>query len=198
MSSAGYGKTTLFTKVVPLRWAMNELWRGMFDLLMARELRHEDVRLAKVVNELLGLHALNLMEDQRETVADRIHNNPRRDCIVLDGLDETRTSHCSQFVSDVMKGKALKGLRIIITSRPCGEAFNLTDGKKHDRRVELIDRCNDVETYIRKILNGREARQLLRKVRNNPQVMSMMTTPLLAYEFCKVNRFTCAKKYQHV
>ena len=187
MSSAGCGKTTLFTKVVPLRWVMNELWLGMFDLLVARELRHEDVRLAKGVCELLGLHALNMTEDQRETVADDVHNNPQRVCIVLDGLDETRISHCSQFVSDVIKGKALKGLRIIITSRPCGEAFNLTDGKKHDRRVELIGfRRNDVETYIRKILNDREARQLLRKVRNNPQVMSMMTIPVLAYEVCKV------------
>ena len=162
----------------------------MFNLLVARELRHEDVRLAKGVCELLGLHALNMTEDQRETVADHVHNNPQRVCIVLDGLDETRISHCSQFVSDVIKGKALKGLRIIITSRPCGEAFNLTDGKKHDRRVDLIGfRRNDVETYlkyIRKILNGREGRQLLRKVRNNPQVMSIMTTPVLAYEVCKV------------
>ena len=66
MSSAGCGKTTLFTKVVPLRWAMNEWWRGMFDLLVARDLRHEDVRLAKGVCELLGLHALNMTEDQRE------------------------------------------------------------------------------------------------------------------------------------
>ena len=53
--------------------------------------------------------------------------------------------------------------------------------------MELIGfRRNAVETYIRKILNGREARQLLRKVRNNPQIMSMMTTPVLAYEVCKV------------
>ena len=123
-----------------------------------------------------------MTEDQRETVAVHVHNNPQRVCTVLDGLDETRISHCSQFVSDVTKGKALKGLRIIITSRPCGEAFNLTDGKKHDRRVELIDRRNDVETYIRKILNGREARQLLRKVRNNLQGMSMMTIPLTLQE----------------
>ena len=53
--------------------------------------------------------------------------------------------------------------------------------------MDLIGfRLNDVETYIRKIRNGREARQLLRKVRNNPQVLRLMTTPVLAYEVCKV------------
>ena len=187
ISSAGCGKTTLFTKIIPLRWAMKELWPGMFDLLVARELRYEDVRLAKGVRELLGLNALRMTEEQRQAVEDYVHDNPQRICLVLDGLDETRLSHCSQFVSDIIKGKALKGLRLIITSRPCGDVFNLTEDKQHDRRVELIGfRCDDVETYIRKVLNAEEAQELLKKVRDYPQVMSLMTTPVLAYEICKV------------
>ena len=187
ISSAGCGKTTLFTKIVPLHWAMKELWPGMFDLLVARELRYEDVRLAKGVRELLGLNALRMTEEQRQAVEDYVHDNPQRICLVLDGLDETRLSNCSQFVSDIIKGKALKGLRLIITSRPCGDVFNLTEDKQHDRRVELIGfRCDDVETYIRKVLNAEEAQELLKKVRDYPQVMSLMTTPVLAYEICKV------------
>ena len=186
ISSAGCGKTTLFTKIIPLRWAMKELWPGMFDLVVARELRYEDVRGAKGVRELLGLNALRMTEEERQAVEDYVHDNSQRVCLVLDGLDETRLSRCSQFISEVINGKALKGIRLIITSRPCGDIFNLTDDKQHDRRVELIGfRPSDVETYINKILNAQEAEQLLKKVRDYPQVMSMMSTPVLAYEICK-------------
>ena len=186
ISSAGCGKTTLFTKIIPLRWGMKELWSGMFDLVVARELRYEDVRLAKGVRELLGLNALKMTEEERQAVEDYVHDNSQRVCLVLDGLDETRLSHCSQFISDVINGKALKGIRLIITSRPCGDIFNLMEDKQHDRRVELIGfRPSDVETYINKILNAQDAEQLLMKVRNYPQVTSMMSTPVLAYEICK-------------
>ena len=186
VSSAGCGKTTLFTKIVPLRWATNELWPEMFDLMVARELRYEDIRLAKGVRDLLGLDALKMTEQERQAVEDYVHDNPQRVCLVLDGLDETGLSHCSQFVSSVIKGENLTGLRLIITSRPCDDVFYLTDDKLHDHKVELVGfRQGDVETYIKKILSAKEAQQLLHHVRDNPQARSMMTTPVLAYEICK-------------
>ena len=187
LSSAGCGKTTLFTKVVPLRWAVKALWPGVFDLLVAREFRFEDVRLTKGVRDLMGLSALDLTEMQRQEVEKFVHANPQRVCVVLDGLDETRLSKCSQFMSDVITGKVLKGLRLIITSRPCGDIFQLTDSRQHDRKVELVGfRPKDVKTYIRKHLNAKEAAELLQKVREHPHVMSMMSTPVLAYEICKL------------
>ena len=46
-------------------------------------------------------------------------------------------------------------------------------------------RLSDVETYINGILNAQEAEQLLKKVRDYPQVKSMMSTPVLECEICK-------------
>ena len=187
LSSAGCGKTTLFTKVVPLRWSVKELWPGMFDLLVAREFRFKDVRRAKGVSDLMGLKALDMTKEQRQEVEKFVHANPQRVCVVLDGLDETRLSKCSQFMSDVITGKALKGLRLIITSRPCGDIFQLTESRQHDRKVELVGfRPNDVKKYIGKHLNAKEAAELLQKVSERPHVMSMMSTPVLAYEICKL------------
>ena len=187
LSSAGCGKTTLFTKVVPLRWSVKEPWPGMFDLLVAREFRFKDVRLAKSVRDLMGLGALDLTDMQRQEVERFVYANPQRVCVVLDGLDETRLSKCSQFMSDVITGKVLKGLRLIITSRPCGDIFQLTESRQHDRKVELVGfRPSDVKKYIGKHLNAKEAAELLQKVRERPHVMSMMSTPVLAYEICKL------------
>ena len=187
LSSAGCGKTTLFTKVVPLRWSVKELWPGMFDLLVAREFRFKDVRRAKGVSDLMGLKALDMTKEQRQEVEKFVHANPQRVCVVLDGLDETRLSKCSQFMSDVITGKALKGLRLIITSRPCGDIFQLTESRQHDRKVEFVGfRPNDVKKYIGKHLNAKEAAELLQKVSERPHVMSMMSTPVLAYEICKL------------
>ena len=187
LSSAGCGKTTLFTKVVPLRWSVKELWPGMFDLLVAREFRFKDVRRAKGVSDLMGLKALDMTKEQRQEVEKFVHANPQRVCVVLDGLDETRLSKCSQFMSDVITGKVLKGLRLIITSRPCGDIFQLTESRQHDRKVELVGfRPNDVKKYIRKHLNAKEAAELLQKVSERPHAMSMMSTPVLAYEICKL------------
>ena len=187
LSSAGCGKTTLFTKVVPLRWSVKELWPGMFDLLVAREFRFKDVRRAKGVSDLMGLKALDLTDMQRQEVERFVYANPQRVCVVLDGLDETRLSKCSQFMSDVISGKALKGLRLIITSRPCGDIFQLTESRQHDGKVELVGfRPNDVKKYIHKHLNAKEAAELLQKVSDRPHIMSIMSTPVLAYEICKL------------
>ena len=187
LSSAGCGKTTLFTKVVPLRWSVKELWPGMFDLFVAREFRFKDVRSAEGVSDLMGLKALDLTDMQRQEVERFVHANPQRVCVVLDGLDETRLSECSEFMRDVITGNVLKGLRLIVTSRPCKDIFQLTESRQHDRKVELVGfRPNDVKKYIGKHLNAKEAAELLQKVSDRPHVMSMMSTPVLAYEICKL------------
>ena len=102
VSGVATGKTTHFTKVVPLHWAENQLWFGMFDLVIAHRLRFQDVRQAKNVTDLLGLNNFEFSTAQKQDVLQFIIDHPHRVCHILNGLDETSLALCSDFIIRVV------------------------------------------------------------------------------------------------
>eukprot|EP00117_Sycon_ciliatum_P008941 scpid48145/ scgid3955/ Nucleotide-binding oligomerization domain-containing protein 2; Caspase recruitment domain-containing protein 15 len=188
VASAGCGKTFALTKVAPLKWAQNEMWTS-FDLVIARKLRNEEVRKAKNICALLGVEERGeFTSEERKSIDDFVRRQAHRVCIVLDGLDEIRLGDCSGFVQDIINGSKVKGLRLVVTSRPCVELLSLSDKKQFDRRVELVGfRQEDVEEYIGKVLRSvDEASLLVKEVREDQHLASMMATPFLAMQTCKM------------
>ncbi|XP_065190641.1 NACHT, LRR and PYD domains-containing protein 10-like [Sycon ciliatum] len=188
VASAGCGKTFVFTRVAPLKWARNEMWTS-FDLVIARKLRNREVREATDICALLGVGERGVFKDEeRKSIDDFVREQAHRVCLVLDGLDEIRLGDCSGFVKDIVNGSNVKGLRLVVTSRPCVELLSLSEKKQFDRRVELVGfRQEDVEEYIGKVLRSvDEASILVEAVRQDQHLASMMATPFLAMQMCKM------------
>ena len=175
--------------MAPCLWRNNQIWVDQFDIVVAHELRFEDVRMAKGVRDLLALDSLDIEEEDRRKVERYVHQNRHRVCVILDGLDETSLSSCSSFVSKVLHGESLKGIRLIVTSRPSQDVFSLAERNRHIRQIEVHVvgfRPDDVEVYVRKMLRKNEPDDLMKIVNENENVRSVMCTPLLAYEICKL------------
>ena len=183
--SAGSGKTMVFCLKSTSDWATTDLWNDLFDIVVARELRHESVRNAKSVSELFGLSFHLSRDSELAETSDYIMDNPQHVCLILDGLDETALEKCSPFVQDVILGKELVGIRLILTSRPTPDAFDLA--KTFTKRVEVIGFLqHDIKTYIRKVLSSDHAERLIEEVDSNLQLAGMMATPILAKSVCEL------------
>ena len=192
IASAGCGKTTIFSKVAPFKWATDGLWAEDFDLVVAREFRFLEVRQARSVCDLMSLTSLplDLTTDCIHSVDRFVRSQPHRVCLVLDGIDEAPLSSCSEFMTRVINGEELKGIRLVITGRPCQDIFCISDLSKWDRSVEVVGfRQCEVESYIRNILRAGTAEKLLGIVRQNRYLRTIMATPLLAYEICRLFHF---------
>ena len=193
LASAGCGKTTLVMKYCPLMWANGELWSGMFDLVICGELRNEDIRCAEDVGGLLGgwgrLGIANVEDKQR--LMDFIADHPHRVCLILDGLDETKLESCSRFVEDILRGEELHGLRVILTSRPCDDAFALCEECPFSQRLEVVGFLPaDVEEYVRRVLNEEQARDLLGVLAEDMNLASVMSTPYFAARVCELYKWS--------
>ena len=186
LASGGCGKTTIFTKIATWKWARKELW-PQFDILIALEMRHSDVREAKSLWDLLESSGLDEPLSKKDRSAIRLHfkAHPQRLCIVFDGLDETELVKCSGFVQRVINGEELKGIRMIITGRPCPDILSLCARKPHDGRIEVIGfRRDDVERYVLNVLGSSKGEELMAEVKKDEHLLAMMCTPIIAREVC--------------
>ena len=189
LSCAGGGKTLLFTKKGPYDWAMGRIWQEM-ALVFALELRLPSVRQATCAAELLALRSHDIISDADQSeICAYVKAHPERVCIILDGLDETKLDECSPYVQDVIAGKRLPGVRLIITSRHSTEAMNLIHNPEvvFHRRVELLGfEQKELEKYVHKVLSAEKACSLLDKLKRNPQLAAIMRTPLYATSICQL------------
>ena len=186
IASGGCGKTTIFTKIATWKWAKKELWPE-FDILIALELRYQKVRDANDIWELMALagHDEPLTKKERTAIRSHFKSHPQRLCLVLDGLDETTLDNCGPFIRKVIYGDTLKGIRMIITSRPCPDILSLCSQKPNDGRIEVIGfRRDDVERYTLKLLGPHEGEGLMAEVKKDEHLLAMMCTPILAREVC--------------
>ena len=193
LASAGCGKTTLVMKYCPLMWANGELWSGLFDLVICGELRNEDICHAEDVGGLLGgwgrLGIANV--EDKQCLMDFIADHPHRVCLILDGLDETKFESCSRFVEDILRGEELHGLRVILTSRPCDDAFALCEECPFSQRLEVVGFLPaDVEEYVRRVLNEEQARDLLGVLAEDMNLASVMSTPYFAARVCELYKWS--------
>ena len=190
LSCAGGGKTLLFTKKGPYDWALGRIWQEM-ALVFALELRLPSVRQATCAAELLALRSHDIISDTDQSeICAYVKAHPERVCIILDGLDETKLDECSPYVQDVIAGKRLPGVRLVITSRHSTEAMNLIHNPEvvFHRRVELLGfEQQELEKYVHKVLPAEKACSLLDKLKRSPQLAAIMRTPLYATSICKLH-----------
>ena len=187
VASAGCGKTTVFTKIAPMRWAKDEIW-GQFDIVVAREFRFPNVRSAECLSDLLGLKSIHgIRPEHAEVIVQYVYDYPHRVCLIIDGIDEGKLNTCSDFFDRVIHGRECSGLRLVITSRPCRSMFVLDDELHFNTRLEVVGFLpRDVPTYIRNVMGKDLADALIKKVDSNRQLLTMMCTPLLANEICRL------------
>ena len=190
-SSAGAGKTMLFTKKGPYEWARGHIWPHI-AVLRALELRLAEVHNITSIAELLDLQNYGITtEGEQAEVIDFVCNHPESVCIILDGLDEIKLANCSKFMIDVIRGKELPGINLIITSRHSAEAMKLTQSREivFHRRLELLGfEKQGLEHYIHNVLSPDDAAKLLAELRTNPQLATMMRTPFFAHATCSLYR----------
>ena len=193
LASAGCGKTTLLMKYCPLMWANGELWSGKFDLLICGELRNEEVRCAEDIGGLLGgWGRVGLMNvEDRQSLVDFIADRPHRICLILDGLDETQFESCSNYVKDILRGEELHGVRLILTSRPCDDAFTLCEKYPFRTRLEIVGFLPaDVEKYVRCVLSEEQATELLHVLAEDMHLANVMSTPYFAARVCELFKWS--------
>ena len=190
LSCAGGGKTCLFTKKGPYDWALGRIWQEM-ALVFALELRLPSVHQATCAAELLALRSHDIISDTDQSeICAYVKAHPERVCIILDGLDETKLDECSPYVQDVIAGKCLPGVRLIITSRHSTEAMNLIHNPEvvFHRRVELLGfEQKELEKYVHNVLSAEKACSLLDKLKRSPQLAAIMRTPLYATSICQLH-----------
>ncbi|XP_065196054.1 uncharacterized protein LOC135827493 isoform X1 [Sycon ciliatum] len=187
VASAGCGKTFAFTKVAPLKWAMGQLCQRK-KLLIARELHHEDVKMAKSLSGLLGLEGIGIEDGHdRQVICEYVRAQPDALCLVLDGLDEINLSECSGFVQGVIQGEELPGVHLIVTSRPCPDVFSLSAMPHFQQHVELVGfQPDDVQMYVNKVLRSEKAAKLTAEIKRSDYLRGMMATPFIAKQVCTV------------
>eukprot|EP00117_Sycon_ciliatum_P014225 scpid28271/ scgid14573/ Nucleotide-binding oligomerization domain-containing protein 2; Caspase recruitment domain-containing protein 15 len=186
VASAGCGKTMLFTIKATQDWILGRLWVNKFDVLVARELRSVSVQQAKSISDLLSLGHIGMRRpaDQYD-IEEFVMDNLERVCLILDGFDETTMEQCSTFIQDIIRGKELVGLKLILTSRPSPEVFELA--KWFDMRIELIGFMpDDMKQYIRNVLEPVKAEQVVEAIGTNPRLASIMSTPFFAKATCEL------------
>ena len=189
IACAGAGKTTIFLLKGPMDWARGLIWHE-FDIVGALALREPSVRHASDIVELLRMRQLGIVDPkQQNEIASYIHANPRRLCLVFDGLDETVLDDCSDFVRGIICGKELKGVRLILTSRHSKEVIKLALSCPFDRRVEVLGFTKDnVHEYVNNVLPCEAASKLLERVNSDPSLAAIMQTPFFTESTCDVFR----------
>eukprot|EP00117_Sycon_ciliatum_P035813 scpid46472/ scgid0215/ Nucleotide-binding oligomerization domain-containing protein 2; Caspase recruitment domain-containing protein 15 len=185
MASAGCGKSFVFTRVAPIKWAAGELWPNK-KLLVARELRFPDVHKATSLSKLLGLDGIGIEDSNaQQEICDHVREHPESLVLILDGLDEVNLKDMSSFVYDVLFGKELQGIHLIVTSRPCADIFQLSVLPHFHQHIELLGfKQDDVERYIHSVLSPEKAETLVAEVNRSAYLGGMMATPFMAQEVC--------------
>ncbi|XP_065189086.1 uncharacterized protein LOC135819753 isoform X2 [Sycon ciliatum] len=184
-ASAGCGKSFVFTRVAPIKWAAGELWPNK-KLLVARELRFPDVYKATSLTKLLGLDGIGIEDSNaQQEICDHVREHPESLVLILDGLDEVNLNDMSSFVYDVLFGEELQGIHLIVTSRPCADIFQLSVLPHFHQHIELTGfKQDNVEKYIHSVLSPEKAETLVAEVNRSAYLGGMMATPFMAQEVC--------------
>ena len=189
LGGAGIGKSTSFLKKAGLEWAEGRIWQNM-DLVFALPLSQPSVRGAKTLEDLLplshyGIHTQCDQEDLYSYMSGNLH----RVCVILDGLDEVEVSGCSDYVQGIIKGEELDGVRLIVTSRPSMEVLSLAKAHKFNQRVEVLGFSEeDVERYVRKVLDAEIGENVMKQVKSSSMLSAYMQTPVNAANACMLAR----------
>ena len=187
IGSGGIGKSTVFTCKLPYEWAQGQCMEDV-DLLLCIQLGDiSNVQIGSA-EELFG-SLLDLDGEEKKAVLHYVRENPSRICIVLDGVDECRDimERTSPFMMKLLKGKTtLRGLRTIVTSRPCGAVHRLSQQGCFDCNLEVVGFSrSDVGTFVSKALPSGQATSMMQQLTENVEMLELMTTPFMAWLCCE-------------
>ena len=189
VGSAGIGKSTTLCCKFPHDWAQG-LCLPDVDLLLCITLGEADSIQISSTEELLS-SCLDLGVEEKDLMLSFARENPSRVCVVLDGVDECDLTKCSRFMLKLLKGQPMyKGLRTIVTSRPCPAVHQLAQQGRYDRCLQVVGfSAADVEVFINKVLPADVSSSMIEKLSENCDTTSLMTTPFVAA--------VCCEEYRH-
>ena len=187
--SAGSGKSTIFLLMLEYLWAIDSLLKEKIDLVLAVELRRAEVRSATSLCELLAARfdRMDMEQDELEEIARYFRRHPSRLCVVLDGMDECSLEKCSPYMQDMLLRERSVDMHVVVTSRPCADAYKLSQCGKYHQQLEVIGFSQEnVKTYVRKVVGGKQAEEMLEKLHAQPDMLALMGTPLFAALACEL------------
>ena len=180
VGAAGSGKSFAFTMKATHDWCGGEFWEK-FALL--RTIRCRDK--AKSISEIFQLEDFGLSSTEEAGVQAFIAQQPWRVVLVCDGLDEGSVDEGS-FLWRIMTGKSLRGLRVIITSRPCSAVASLSESGAIHRHVQMTGFSKEnVDEFVVKYLGESQGREMLSQLAEQSSVASLMHTPFFALLICE-------------
>ena len=183
LGTAGSGKSFAFTVKATYEWGRGKFWKKIV-LLRTIQCRDKSVWRAKTVSELFRLRELGLSAEQSKEVEAFVREHPKHVALVCDGLDEGSVDEDS-FLWRIMSGTSLRGLRVIITSRPCLSVSDLSFGGSIQLHVQLFGFSKEnVQEFAVKYLGHLRGQAMLSQLEERPAVLSLMHTPFFAVLIC--------------
>ena len=184
LGTAGSGKSFTFTMKAAYDWCGGALWEKI-ALLRTIRCRDKGVWHAKTISELFQLRELGLSAAQEVEVEKFISTHPSQFALVCDGLDEGQVDE-SSFLWRVMSGTSLRGLCVIITSRPCSAVSDLSQSGTINRHVQLFGFSKEnVREFVIKYLGEIQGAEMLSQLAKQPSISSLMHTPFFALLVCE-------------
>ena len=184
LGTAGSGKSFTFTMKAAYDWCGGTMWEKI-ALLRTIRCRDKGAWHAKTISELFQLRELGLSAAQEVEVEKFISQHPSHFALVCDGLDEGQVDE-SSFLWRVMNGTSLRGLRVIITSRPCSAVSDLSQSGAINRHVQLFGFSKEnVREFVTKYLGRSQGAEMLSQLTKQPSISSLMHTPLFALLVCE-------------
>ena len=184
VGAAGSGKSFVFTLKATHDWCEGQLWQQI-ALLRTVRCRDKSVWRARTISELFRLEELGLTTKEETGVRDFIAKRPESVILVCDGLDEGCIDKDS-FLWRVLTGSSLCGLCVIITSRPCSAASDLSQSGAIHRHVQMFGFTEkNVSEFAVKYLGKCEGREMIRQMSRQPWVKPLTHTPFFALLICE-------------
>ena len=184
VGAAGSGKSFAFTMKATHDWCGGGFWER-FALLRTLRCRDKSAWKAKSISELFQLEEFGLSNAEEASVQAFIAQQPERVVLVCDGLDEGSVDEES-FLWRIMIGKNLRGLRVIVTSRPCSAVTSLSESGAIHRHVQMTGFSEEnVHEFAVKYLGESQDREMLAQLAEQPSVASLMHTPFFALLICE-------------
>ena len=184
VGAAGSGKSFAFTMKATHDWCGGLFWEK-FALLRTIRCRDKSVWKARSISELFQLEDFGLSSAEEAGVQAFVAQQPEHVVLVCDGLDEGSVDEGS-FLWRIMTGKSLRGMRVIITSRPCSAVTGLSESGAIHRHVQMTGFSKEnVDEFVMKYLGESHGRQMLSQLAEQSSVASLMHTPFFALLICE-------------
>ena len=189
---AGAGKTMAFRKKATSEWAKEDrsppFWEHI-SMYFEGSLTDPDWWKAENVAEVFRLSCHDLTESEQDEVVRYICSHAEEVLLVADSMDETEVKTDS-YLWSVLTGncKAVEGLKVIICSRPCEKTSWLARTYLFDQHLEVVGFTEPtIDKFVEEFFSPdiQKARELQHKLESQPDVRSLMHTPLLATMICR-------------